>query len=118
MIADFTREDAEYLMGRAEFRRFLFAAIQAAGLLGYSNPANGQTGRDLVEGRRSLGLDLLAMADAGQPEPLRSPQALATLDQIIREAMTPKPKDKTRDRRNKHDRDDDAADERYDGLTD
>lgn len=117
MIADFTREDAEFLIGRPEFRRFLFAAIQAAGVLGQTSPANGPIGRDLAEGRRSLGLDLLAMADAGQPDPMRSPQALATLDQIIREAMTPKPKDKTRDRRNHSDRDDDA-DERYAGLTD
>lgn len=115
MIAELSREDAEYLLGRSEFRRFLFAAIQAAGLLGHTNPANGPIGRDLAEGRRSLGLDLLAMADTGQPDALRSPQALATLDQIIREAMTPKPKDKPNGRRN---RTDDDADERYSAIVD
>lgn len=105
MIAEFTREDAEFLLTRAEFRRFLFAAIQSAGLFAQYAPANGQTGRDLTEGRRSLGLELLQLADAGQPDALRSPEALATLDQIIREAMTPQAKDKTRERRNRPDPD-------------
>lgn len=102
-----TADDAEYLLGRPEFRRFLFAAIQTAGILGHYAPANGQTGRDLghFEGRRSLGFELLALADLGQPEPLRSPEALATLDLIIREALNPKPKDKPRDRRSDPDLD-------------
>ena len=117
MISEFTADDAEYLLTRSEFRRFLFAAIQAAGLLGHVSPANGQLGRDLAEGRRSLGLDLLALAETGQPEPLRSPQCLATLDQIIREAMTPKPKDKPRDRRSDDpDRDDASQPGRYAGI--
>lgn len=100
MTAEFSIEDAEFLLARAEFRRFLFAAIQRAGILSHITPTNGQLGRDLLEGRRSLGFEMLLLADAGQPEPLRSPEGLATLDQIIREAMTPKPKDKTRERRN------------------
>jgi hypothetical protein len=104
-----TQSDAEFLIAQPEFRRFLYAAIQTAGILGHHAPANGQQGRDLghFEGRRSLGFDLLLMADAGQPEPLRSPQALATIDAVIREALNP-PKEKKRDRR------DDNA--RYDEL--
>ena len=100
-----SQTDAEFLLGRPEFRRFLYAAIQSAGILGHHAPANGQQGRDLghFEGRRSLGFDLLLMADAGQPEPLRSPQALATIDAVIREALNP-PKEKTRDRRSDLDR--------------
>lgn len=106
MTADFLAADAEYLLTRPEFRRFLFAAIQSAGILGHHAPANGQMGRDLghFEGRRSLGFDLLRMVDAGQPEPLRSADCLATLSLAIREAMTPSPKEKTRDRRNDLDR--------------
>lgn len=112
MTSVFTADDAATLLRSEEFRRFLFAAIQSAGILGHYAPANGQLGRDLghFEGRRSLGFELLAMADAGQPEPLRSPEGLATLDQIIREAMTPKPKDKTRERRSDTARYDDIAD--------
>lgn len=106
MTADFIATDAEYLLSRPEFRRFLFAAIQSAGILGHYAPANGQLGRDLghFEGRRSLGFDLLRMVDAGQPEPLRSAECLATVSAAIREAMTPPPKEKTRDRRNDLDR--------------
>lgn len=107
-------QDAEYLLGRPEFRRFMFAAIQSASILGDSSHANGQTGRDLshYEGRRSLGFEMIAALDAGQPEPLRSAESLATLDQILREAMNPAPnKEKARGRRN-----DDTA--RYEQLDD
>jgi len=100
VTAEFTAADAEHLLTRPEFRRFLFAAIQSAGILAHHASANGQLGRDLVEGRRSLGFDLLRMVDAGQPEPLRSAECLATLSAAIREAMTPPPKEKTRDRHN------------------
>ena len=98
---ELAREDAEYLIGRPEFRRFLFIAIQSAGLLHHHTSADGRLGRDLsyLEGRRSLGLDLLQMTDAGQPEPLRTPTAIATLDAAIREAMNPPaPKDRKRER--------------------
>lgn len=113
MLGDFTTQDAEFLLGRAEFRRFLFAAIQSAGILNHEGPANGQTGRDLghFEGRRSLGFEMLLAADKGQPEPLQTPTGLATLNQIILEALNPPPKDKTRGRR-----DSDTA--RYDDIDD
>jgi hypothetical protein len=96
--------DAEFLLSRPEFRRFLFAAIQSAGILGHYAPANGQTGRDLghFEGRRSLGFDLLQMAHLGQPEQIRAadPEAITTLDAAIREAMNPK--EPTSGRRNRN----------------
>lgn len=102
MNLDITQADADFLLNRAEFRRFLGAAIQRAGILGHHAPANGQMGRDLghFEGRRSLGFELLAIVDRGQPEPLQSPQALATLDAVLREAMNPAPKEKPNGRRN------------------
>jgi len=112
VIADFTAADAECLLAQPEFRRFLYAAIQSAGILAHHAPANGQLGRDLghFEGRRSLGFDLLRMVDVGQPEPLRSAECLATITAAIREAMTPPPKEKTRDRRNDLDRYNDLPD--------
>jgi len=95
--------DAEFLLARPEFRRFLYAAIQSAGVLGQHTLADGPHERDLRfhEGRRSLGFDLLQMADAGQPEPLRTAEGLATLELIIRTALNPdpEPKEKPRGRR-------------------
>lgn len=89
------KTDADLLLARPEFRRFLFTAIQMAGLF---DAANGQESRDLnwIEGRRSLGLDLLRWADQGQPEPLRTPNALATLNAIILEAINAPSKEKAR----------------------
>lgn len=107
------REDAEYLLNRPEFRRFLFAAIQSAGVLSHVGASHGPEGRNLEfsEGRRGLGFELLLMAHSGQPEAIRAsdPDALATLDAVIREAMNPT-KDKTRDRRNDLDRYNDIPD--------
>jgi len=89
------KADAALLLERPEFRRFLFTAIQQAGIF---DAANGQEGRDLnwIEGRRSLGFDLLRWADEGQPEALRTPNALATLNAIILEAMNTPIKEKVR----------------------
>lgn len=111
MTHDITAADADFLLTRPEFRRFLMAAIQRAGILGQYAPANGQLGRDLghFEGRRSLGFEMLVMVDRGQPEPLQSPQALATLDALLREAMNPPPKEKPGGRRN-------SDSKRYDDL--
>lgn len=113
MSHDIDQSDAAFLLSRGEFRRFLHAAIQRAGILGHYAPANGQVGRDLghFEGRRSLGFELLQMADAGQPEPMRSPQAIATLDAVLREALNPSPaKEKPNGRRRHPDTD------RYDDI--
>jgi hypothetical protein len=90
---EIARADMERLLEQSEFRLFLFAAIQRAGMW---DVANGHDQRDLAffEGRRSLGLELLRMADDGQPDALRSPHALATLDAIIRTAMNPPPQSK------------------------
>ena len=106
-----TPEDAQYLLGRPEFRRFMFAAIQSAGIFADMSHANGQSGRDLshYEGRRSLGFEMIGALDAGQPEPLRSSESLATLDQIIREAMNPAPAKEKPDGRRSN---------RYDDLPD
>ncbi len=88
------KDDATFLMSRGEFRRFLFTAIQTAGIF---DAANGHDGRDLnwIEGRRSLGFELLRMADEGQPEQLRTPNALATLNAVILENINSPKKEKS-----------------------
>lgn len=93
--------DMSELMAMPSFRRFLFRSVQLAGLLDYPKPAtDGSGGRDLafVEGRRSLGFDLLRDADAGQPASLRHPQSVFTLIAALREEANPAPKEKKRDR--------------------
>lgn len=89
--------DRSALLDSPLFREFLFEAIQLAGIW---SPANGHDPRDLAfaEGRRSLGLDLLELADRGQPKALRTPEALATINAIILTALnTPsKPEEKPR----------------------
>ena len=104
-MTDLSREDAEALLARPEFRRFLFVAIQSAGLLSHEGPAHGPIQRDLsfIEGRRSLGFEILQMVEQGQSEQLRTPGALATINAAIREAMNPDPKERTREPRTRRD---------------
>ncbi len=87
----FDTRDAEFLLTRAEFRRFLFAAIQSAGILGQTISASTAPNRDLghLEGRRALGFDLLMMVHAGQSEAVRNadPDGITTLSLSLTEAL-------------------------------
>jgi hypothetical protein len=102
-----TADDASYLLSRPEFRRFLFAAIQNAGVLSQHSLADGPQERDLRfnEGRRSLGFELLLMAHQGQPQAIRDADStgLATLHAAILEALNPAPKEKPSGRRTDRD---------------
>ncbi|AOR77218.1 hypothetical protein [Novosphingobium resinovorum] len=102
-MSDATHEDMAVLLKLPEFRRFLFAAIQSAGILGHEGPAHGHTPRDLsfAEGRRSLGFDILQLAHRGQPEEVRAsdPGALVTLNAAILAAVNIS-KEKARGKRN------------------
>ncbi len=110
----FDAKDAEFLLTRPEFRRFLFAAIQSAGILGQTVSASSAPGRDLhhLEGRRALGFDLLQMVHAGQSEAVRQadPDGITTLSLGLTEALNCK--DSRRDARSPRD----SA--RYDELPD
>lgn len=101
----FDAKDADFLLTRPEFQRYLFAAIQSAGILGQAVSASSAASRDLghLEGRRSLGFDLLMMAHAGQSEAVRSddPHAITTLCQALNAALDSK--DSQRDRRHQRD---------------
>jgi hypothetical protein len=98
-------KDAAALLEKQEFRRFLYAVIQSAGLLSNNEGADGRTVTDQSlewhSGRRSLGHDILLMIEQGQPDALRSPDGspVATLIAVLREHMNPKEKP---NERNKH----------------
>ncbi|PTR06970.1 MULTISPECIES: hypothetical protein [unclassified Novosphingobium] len=86
--------DAAFLIARPEFRRFLHAAIQGAGLLGQQAMASGADSALLafLEGRRSLGFDLIALAHRGQEQAVRShdPLGLTTLQAVLDAALCAK----------------------------
>lgn len=93
--------DMAMLSSMPEFRRFLFRSIQLAGLLSQTNAsATGSDGRDLAyaEGRRSLGFDILAEAQTGQPEPVRTrdPLNLMTWIAALSEEIQAPPEEKKR----------------------
>ena len=87
----FDAKDAEFLLTRPEFRKFLFAAIQSAGILGQTVSASTAASRDLghLEGRRALGFDSLMLAHTGQSEAVRSgdPDGITTLGLCLTEAL-------------------------------
>lgn len=92
-------QDMRELMALPSFRRFLFRSIQRAGILHAAT--NGADGRNLdwIEGRRSLGFELLSEADLGQPQAARSDLSIMTLIAALRaEAETPRQTEKKRDR--------------------
>jgi hypothetical protein len=104
----FDRKDAEFLLSRPEFLRFMYDVIQSAGLLGNNEAVDGRTVRDQSlewhSGRRSLGHEQLLMIEQGFPDVARSPDGspLMTINAILHEAIA-NPKEKTRDRRNRND---------------
>jgi hypothetical protein len=104
-----TKTDMEFLNSRPEFRRFLWRAIQLARI--FDQAGSGSSERDLAyaQGRRDLGLDLLADAEAGQPAAHPEGIPIFTAIQIMREAaQQPTEQRKTRyDRHAEPDPDDD-----------
>ena len=80
------KSDQEFLNARPEFRRFLWRVIQSAGI--FNRTTDGSVDRHLAyaEGRRNLGLDILDMAELGQPIPDIHPDGpLLTLIQTLLE---------------------------------
>ena len=98
------KQDMAFLNGRAEFRRFLFRVIQTSGL--FHRTTDGSDGRNLdyFEGRRNLGLEILDMAESGQPIPhAHGDGPFLSLIQALREESqqpTEKPNAKRRYDRN------------------
>lgn len=105
MLTELDPNDLRDLMNLPAFRRFLYAAIQTAGVLEHSGSANGQHLRDLgySEGRRGLGLELLKAADLALPEPMQTTEAAHTLLTLLTEATLPKPKGTKNERHSRYD---------------
>jgi hypothetical protein len=79
------KADMAELLERASFRRFLFRVIQSAGI--FTATTDGSKERDQFNlGRRNLGLEILDMAERGQPIPDVHPAGpLLTIIQAFRE---------------------------------
>lgn len=93
------KADMERLMALPEFRRFMWRAIQTARI--FDPTTDGSEGRHLAyhEGRRNLGLELLAECERGQPVPYdpARPSILSTI-QILREEAQQQLSEKGKDR--------------------
>lgn len=86
------RADMEFLNSRAEYQRFLLRVIQMAGIFSRTTDGSGTRNLDYDEGRRNLGLEILEMAEAAQPQGPVPGIPAATLTQILlEEARRPKP---------------------------
>jgi hypothetical protein len=92
------REDMDLLLQRPEFLRFLFRVIQTARI--FQPTADGSDPRNLHEGRRNLGLEILEMAEAAQPQSPSPDIPATTLLQVLleeaRQPQTEKPNAKAR----------------------
>jgi hypothetical protein len=76
--------DLEHLLRQPEYLRFLFRVIQIARI--FEPVTDGSDTRHLYhEGRRDLGLEILAMADAAQPVRHESGLPILTAIQVLRE---------------------------------
>lgn len=104
-IDDLQKGDQDFLNGRPEYQRFLLRVIQLAGI--FSRTTDGSGTRDLSfdEGRRSLGLEILEMAEAAQPQvhSLIGIPASTLTQVLLEEARRPKP-EKPNGRRTQYDR--------------
>lgn len=98
-MTDQDKVDRSHLMTLPAFRRFMtLHAIQMAGI--FSATATGSDGRNLfLEGRRSLGLDMLRDLDEAQP--IQSPSGIPVLTvlQLLREDAQSNPQEKPNGRR-------------------
>lgn len=88
-----------FLVKQVAFVRFIWRVTQSAGI--FARTTDGSIDRHLAydEGRRNLGLDILAMVETGQP--LSHPEApVLSLLQILREEANRQPQEKPSGRRN------------------
>jgi hypothetical protein len=101
MSEDRDKADMVFLNARPEFARFLWRVIQKSGI--FDIATDGSTDRHLAyaEGRRNLGLDILAMAEQGQPASHPNGQPILTILQVLREEAN-QPQEKVK--RDRYDR--------------
>jgi hypothetical protein len=100
--------DMELLLQRGEFLRFLLRVIQSAGI--FTSTTDGSDSRHFqMEGRRQLGLEILEMAEAAQPQPSPDIPAATLLQVLLEEARKPQT-EKPNGRKDRYDRTADLAD--------
>jgi hypothetical protein len=103
------KSDMQELLARPSFRRFLWRVIQSSRL--FASTTDGSEGRDRYNaGRRDLGLEILDMAEQGQPIQSAHPDGpLLTLIQALREETQKQPEETKRERQDRYSevRDDD-----------
>lgn len=97
------KADAKELLALPAFSRFLWRVIQSSGI--FSATTDGSVDRHLAydEGRRNLGLEILAMAELGQPTSHPNGQPILTILQALREEAN-QPQEKAHGRSDRYDR--------------
>lgn len=104
-MSEQVKADMADLLGRPQFRRFLFRMIERGGL--FTSATSGADNRDLsfAEGRRSLLLEMLADVESGQPQQHASGWPLtASIQTLCEEVQTPqRDLEKPRGRRSRND---------------
>jgi hypothetical protein len=92
-LDELEKQDGEFLLGRAEFQRFLLRVIQMARIFSCTTDGSGERNLSFDEGRRSLGLEILEMAEAAQPQvhSLIGIPASTLTQVLLEEARRPKP---------------------------
>lgn len=97
------KEALEHLKPQPQFKYFCLRVIQMAGI--FSRTTDGSDGRNLSydEGRRNLGLDILEMLEAHEPQAPLLDIPAATLTQIFL-GESQQPTEKPSGRRNQYDR--------------
>lgn len=88
------KSDMAFLLARPEFRRFMLPVIQQAMI--FQTTTDGSDGRNLAfdEGRRSLGLEILAICERGQPAQHPESLPIFTIMQVFREETQSQPPEK------------------------
>lgn len=87
------RADMVELMGHRAFHRFLFTVMQRSGIAGVAFGTEVAT--SYHEGRRSLGIDILRMADDALVVRVPDGQPFAAMSIAINEAMRSQPVETT-----------------------
>ena len=101
---DSFKADMKALLAHPPFARFLWRVIQSSGI--FSPATDGSEGRDLAvaaQARKNLGLEILAMAELGQPASHANGQPILTILQVLREEAN-QPQEKAHGRPDRYDR--------------
>jgi hypothetical protein len=99
------KADLEFLCQRGEFSRFLLRVIQTAGIFTRTTDGSGSRNLSFDEGRRHLGLEILEMVEASQPQsPLPDIPATTLLQVLLEEARKPQEKPNGRRSSDRYDR--------------